>query len=96
MNAKGKVEAEVNVVPLFGNFAQELINDPLADLIEEAGTHMEEVELQPVMQERRKIVREDQFPDQGIYILDQQLKALKESVARMKFYLGDLDDLIPK
>jgi hypothetical protein len=96
MNVKGNVEAQVNVVPLFGNFAQEFLSDPLSELIEESEMGMTAEELPPLRKERRKTVREDQFPEQGLFILDQQLQTLKESVARIKFYLSDMDDLLPK
>lgn len=96
MNVKGNVEAEVNVVPLFGNFGQEFLSDPLTEMIQESQIGMTAEELPPLRKERRKTVRDDQFPEQGLYILDQQLQTLKESVARIKFYLSDLDDLLPK
>ncbi len=44
----------------------------------------------------RRVVSENQFPDQSLFILDAQLSGLKESLSRIKFYLGDVDDLIPR
>lgn len=44
----------------------------------------------------RKVASATQFPDQSLHILDDQLASLKESLARIKFYLGDIDDLLPR
>jgi hypothetical protein len=35
------------------------------------------------------------FPDQSLFILEEQLKVLKTNLSRIKFYLGDINDLIP-
>ena len=47
-------------------------------------------------QARRVLVSCEQFPDQSIYTLEQQLLSLNQSMARLKFYLSDLDDLLPR
>lgn len=98
MNVIGeRSEAQVNVVSLFGAREESIQVDPLEELLIEAGAPDEVYEEPvPVQPERRKLVREDHFPEQGILILDQQLQQLKENLSRMRFYLSDLDDLIMK
>ncbi|MFL5784855.1 MAG: hypothetical protein ACJ76H_09615 [Bacteriovoracaceae bacterium] len=91
----GLENAEKNVVSLFGGAVAETnIPDPLETLLQETELILkEEVKL-----ERRDLpmVSESQFPDQSMFVLDQQLGMLKESIGRIKFYLLDLDDLLPK
>jgi hypothetical protein len=41
-------------------------------------------------------VNENQFPDQSLYILDEQLSQLRTKINRIKFYLGELDEIIPR
>lgn len=84
----------VNVVSLFGNAKiQEEIPDPLTELLLEGETtEMDE----PMQVQRRHLVTSSQFPDQSMFVLEQQLSSLKESVGRIKFYLSDLDDLLPR
>lgn len=86
---------KVNVVPLFGNLDEAILLDPLTELLNEGQIDSFQ-EVQPVRTERRKVVRDDHFPEQGMLILDQQLANLRESLSRIKFYLSDLDDLLPK
>jgi len=100
MNLRGSDQVEqnsMNVVSLFGNMNQDILqNDPMADLMEEAmildtEEEIEEMELAP-----RNVVNENQFPDQSMYILEEQLSKLRSSLNRMRFYLGDLEDIIPR
>jgi hypothetical protein len=99
MNVAGNsnVVEKANVLSLFGGLELEL-NDPLQDLILEADRQDMELELDetPVMERKRVLVTENQFPDQSLHILDQQLAELKMNLGRLKFYLGDLDDLLPR
>lgn len=86
---------DVNVVSLFGNFSQSesILNDPLRDLIEEAQIEDEvliEEEVSP-----RKLVTMNQFPEDSMFILEDQLSNLKSSLNRMKFLLGELEDILP-
>ena len=94
MNVNGLEKAEMNVVPLFGGIAEEIIPDPLETLIQE--TEMLLTEEIKTESRDRMVVSESQFPDQSMFILDHQLGQLKDSISRMKFYLLDLDDLLPK
>ncbi len=87
-------KAQMNVVPLFGGTSTEIIPDPLETLL---------LETEIILSEEKKlagpslpVVTAQQFPDQSMFVLDQQLSHLKESVNRIKFYLLDLDDLLPK
>lgn len=95
MNLSGKEQANVNtvnVLSLFGKSAPEVvIEDPMETLLEEAGT--DTLERREVV--ARKVVDENQFPDQSMYILEDQLKSLRTSLNRIKFYLGELDDILP-
>jgi uncharacterized membrane protein len=98
MNLSGREQIDgdtMNVVSLFGNVAPEMIiHDPLSDLLNEAV--IEDKLPVEVQQGIRKVANENQFPDQSMYILEEQLANLKTSLKRIKFYLGDLDDLIPR
>lgn len=86
-----------NVIPLFSGMEFQAYSDPLQDLILE-GVFEEFVrETAVVIPEKRySLVTENQFPDQSIFILDQQLSSLKNTMTRLKFYLGELDDLLPR
>ncbi len=99
MNLNGKeqaVEGAVNVLSLFGRTRPEDIGiDPLLALMNEI--EIEETLVSRVIESKpRKVVNENQFPDQSIYILEEQLAKLQSNINRIKFYLGDLDDLIPR
>lgn len=94
MNVNGFDQIE-NVVPLFGGgLAEESIPDPLEALLLETESIL--VEEKKLENRDRPLVTSSQFPDQSMFTLDQQLGQLKESLGRMKFYLLDLDDLLPK
>lgn len=101
MNVAGNsnVVEKANVLSLFGGLEAEL-NDPLIDLIQEGNQLDQDLDLEldetPVTQSKRVLVTENQFPDQSLHILDQQLVELKMNLGRLKFYLGDLDDLLPR
>jgi hypothetical protein len=59
-------------------------NDPEAEMPEQVG------------QIKRLVATEAQFPDHSMVVLNRQLNSLEESLARLKFYLADLDDLLPR
>ena len=98
MNLSGREQLEadkVNVVSLFSKSnAEIIINDPLEELMKESAI----ADVIPESREVRvsKIVNVNQFPDQSIYILEEQLSNLKASLNRIKFYLGDIEDLLPR
>lgn len=94
MNVTESQKAEMKVVPLFGGVQEENIPDPLETLIQE--TEILLTEERKLVERNLPLVTESQFPDQSMFTLDQQLEMLKESVGRIKFYLLDLDDLLPK
>src|SRR5690606_2750345 len=90
-----------NVVSLFGRTNEEgIVTDPLAELLDEA--HLEDCMLEEEENEEhpsvqvRKVVTEDQFTDQSLFILEEQLQNLKSNLGRIRFYLGDMDDLLVK
>lgn len=88
----------LNVVSLFGgmNLGQELvINDPLSDLLTEGELQEDEL-LEKIEFKVRSVVDENQFPDQAMFVLDQQLKSLKSSLKRISFYMDDVEDLLPR
>lgn len=87
----------VNVLSLFNSVAAPQMPDPLEVLLAEAylPDQMEMAEEASILERRSELVLESQFPDQSMYVLDKQLQHLKESLNRIKFYLGDIDDLIP-
>lgn len=99
MNLNGREEAQVetlNVVSLWKTqeHAEVIQNDPLTDLILEAAIEDEVLETAHVRTAR--LVNENQFPDQSMYILDEQLMNLRTNLKRIKFYLGELDEIIPR
>lgn len=83
----------VKVVSLFKNIEKiQSTLDPMTELLQEG-------EVEVVSESKRRpisyVVTENHFPDQSIYILDEQLSALKKRLNRMKFYMGELNDLLP-
>jgi hypothetical protein len=42
------------------------------------------------------VAHEAQQPEAAMYVLDKQLDALKETLSRIKFYLGELEEIIPQ
>ena len=98
MNLSGREQLEadkLNVVSLFSKSnAEIIINDPLEELMKESA--IADVILESREVRVSKIVNVNQFPDQSIYILEEQLSNLKASLNRIKFYLGDIEDLLPR
>jgi hypothetical protein len=98
MNVNSREQAEVNklnVVSLFKESNADLImKDPLTELMKEAEIQDEVLEVSHVRM--AKIVNENQFPDQSMYILEEQLSNLRSSLNRIKFYLEELDEIIPR
>lgn len=94
VGGNSKVENSMgNVLSLFGGAPQDR-RDPLRELLNEAVAEaFEEITLPT--ERVPKMVTQEHFPDQSMYLLDQQLKDLEENLRRMKFYLSDLDDLLP-
>lgn len=95
MNFTGREQAEMNhlnVISLFNGIEtpQFTIGDELdsQDLVIEI-PEKNEVKIP------RKLVSENQFPDQSMYVLDDQLKQLKSKLERLKFYLSELEDILP-
>lgn len=95
------VEADtVNVVSLFGrSIGSGVISDPMTDLIQEG--EMEDFDLESDIDSKievapRKTVDMNQFPDQSMFVLEEQLANLRSNLNRIKFYLGDLEDLLPR
>jgi cell fate (sporulation/competence/biofilm development) regulator YlbF (YheA/YmcA/DUF963 family) len=94
MSLVGNSEVEtLNVVPLFAN-----LGTKIKTLVDEVEVEVEE----PVKEEKvvktaeRLLVRPNQFPDQSIIVLNEQMKSLKNTMDRLKFYLGDLEDILPR
>lgn len=98
MNLRGPLDVEnekVNVLSLFGNTSEAIIqNDPLTDLIKES--EIEDVVLSSDTIRSGKVVNEDLFPDQSLFILEEQLANLRSNLNRIKFYLGELDDILQR
>ena len=84
-----------NIISLFGRINTLDLKAESAVMDEEIVTVLEDEEI-PLPQIRlSKVVNENQFPDQSLYVLDEQLKSLKSSLSRLKFYMGELDDILP-
>jgi hypothetical protein len=97
MNVSGnsQMNENANVVALFSH-VQVVIPDPLQELLNEAESEAWETEEPVMVKADRVLVSAEQFPDQSLFILEKQLASLKESMSRLKFYLSDLDDLLPR
>jgi hypothetical protein len=96
MNVAGNDEMNVNmnVLSLFSSNQIEM-PDPLQELLREAELDAWKEE-EEIVQANRLLVTETQFPDQSMFVLEQQLANLTQSLGRLRFYLGDLDDLLPR
>ncbi len=97
MNVAGnsQMNENTNVVALFSTIKIEM-PDPLQELLNEAEAEAWEADEAPVVKASRTLVTATQFPDQSMFILDQQLAKLNQSLGRLKFYVSDLDDLLPR
>lgn len=88
---------KANVISLFGQHGQGLLDGGLLPNTVDESFEVEESPLELAMQTTaRKLVGDHQFPDQSIYTLQEQLQNLKVGLQRLKFYLDDLDDVIPR
>lgn len=109
MNVAGnsQMNENSNVLSLFGDAklpaeteAEALMPDPLKNLLLEAEAEafmaVEDEEEIQLARTPRTLVKESQFPEQSMFVLDQQLEQLKSSLGRLKFYLSDLDDMLPR
>ena len=96
MNVAGNDEMNVNmnVLSLFSSNQIEM-PDSLQELLREAELDAWKEE-EEIVQVKRLLVTETQFPDQSMFVLEQQLANLTQSLGRLRFYLGDLDDLLPR
>ena len=84
-----------NIISLFGRInTPDLKKEPVF-AEEELVTVLEDEEIIPPQMRVSKVVNENQFPDQSIYVLEDQLKSLKSSLNRLKFYMRELDDILP-
>lgn len=84
-----------NIISLFGRI-NTLDHKAEAVVMDEEIVTVSEDEEIPLPQIRvSKVVNENQFPDQSLYVLDEQLKSLKSSLSRLKFYMGELNDILP-
>lgn len=101
MNVLGQSEnlENSNVLSLFARpeLSSETMVDPLQELLREAEIEAfaESEDDRPEHSRKRLLVSETQFPDQSLYTLEQQLSQLNVSLGRLKFYLSDLDDILP-
>lgn len=88
-------DQDVKVLSLFEHINQDLIleQDPLTKLLEDAQAPEEKMTSREV--HARRIVAENLFPDQSLFILEEQLGELRSRLRRLKFYLDEVNDLIP-
>ncbi len=94
-NSEVLVSETANVLSLYGQVEDVDVADPLEALLLEAGVSEddeEEVSSSPV---KRARVYEHHAPDAGLYILEEQLSQLRSRLHRIKFYLNEINDLIP-
>ena len=75
--------------------------DPLKELLAELNAENLELdsETEILMEsselEERPRVLASQAPDQSMFVLEQQLEKLNQSLNRLKFYVNDLEELLP-
>lgn len=89
MNVVGSSEMETMNLETLG------VMDPLQDLLNE-GLMENDLDSEELPLEPRLMVQESSFPDQSMHILDLQLSDLREKLSRLKFYITDIDDLLPR
>ena len=98
MNTVGsQVEAQAfKVLPIFD--PQENTPDPLESLLLESKlADPDDEQIKPdSMALPRLVASSTHFPQQSMYVLETQLKGLKHNIERLKYFLGDLDDLLPR
>ena len=92
VSENSETAATRNVLPLFSSVE---LPDPMTEILLE-GRADDHLEAEAAPRLKRSIVSENLFPDQSMYVLDQQVSNLRESLSRLKFYLSDLDDLLPR
>jgi len=85
----------LNVLSLFHQKIEirpkNLIEDPcLLEVEEECEEDAEKITRAVI------VAHEAQQPEDAMYVLDKQLDALKETLSRIKFYLGELEEIIPQ
>ena len=84
-----------NIISLFGRINTLDLKAEAVVMDEEIVTVSEDEEITHPQIRVSKVVNENQFPDQSLYVLDEQLKSLKSSLSRLKFYMGELNDILP-
>jgi hypothetical protein len=99
MNVNGRELGSIETLKVVSLFegappSEMLLTDPLGDLILESQIEGELLSATSTCNVR--LVDEGQFPDDSIYILEDQLLQLKRRLERIKFYMGELDDIIPR
>lgn len=98
MNVNELEQVEVNklnVVSLFKEASKSItVTDPLMDLLTEA--HVEDEIVTKAHVRIAKVVNENQYPDQSMFILEEQLHKLRSTLNRIKFYAEEMEDLIPR
>ena len=96
MNFSGTENVErsqLKVVSFINRRSLDFLQDfPELNLREDPAHHSRPPQRQDV---RSNLVQEHQFPDQSMYRLQEQLKLVKSKLGRIKFYLEELEDILP-
>lgn len=96
MNFSGTENVErsqLKVVSFINKRSLDFLQDfPELNLREEPAHHSRPPQRQDL---RSHLVQEHQFPDQSMYRLQEQLKLVKSKLGRIKFYLEELEDILP-
>ena len=85
-----ELNQDMNILSLFNRTFEETVNED-SSVDEEV---IEEV-MSPNEAPKRLLVSESMLPEQSLYVLEEQLKNLRSNLNRIKFYMGDINDLIP-
>lgn len=94
-NSENLISDSAKVLSLYGQAEEANIEDPLEALLLEAGVSGEdEVELSASFVRPLRI-QGHHSPEAGLYVIEEQLAQLRSRLHRIKFYLNEINDLLP-
>jgi len=83
------------VLPLFRRLADHLLLEKEGAPLDLSDDVIEVIDFEDQELKASNLVTPDHFPDQSMYLIDDQIELLKTSLNRLKFYLSELEDIIP-
>ncbi len=94
-NSENLISESANVLSLYSHVEEVDLDDPLEALLHEAGVPEDDEEEVSASVVQKALVLEHHAPDVGLYIIEEQLSQLRSRLHRIKFYLNEINDLIP-